>query len=302
MAALLSPGPGMSQSETHYDLVNAVNALRANQGLEPYRVDTGLMAYAQEHSAYQAAIQAGTHQHSDGSLALDLGLLENVAGGDEGVVTTAVVVNQIWVDAGHRQVLTGYASGEIGAGLALSGNGQVYYTVVVRPGEEIAVAATQPSAPVPSAALGTSTPEADGSITHVVRDGESLWSIAIAYDVSIDNIRLLNGIPLDSTVIRVGQRLLIWVTAPPTPVPTEGLASTASDLVGPPTSTSTATMTAIPSPTSTVTPAGIGLELGGRLSRLQRFVLLAVGIVGALVLAGSVYSRFRADITAYTRK
>jgi LysM repeat protein len=58
--------------------------------------------------------------------------------------------------------------------------------------------------------LVTSTPNADGSVTHVVKDGESLWSIATAYGVSVEQIQNLNGMTSDFTVINIGQNLLIY--------------------------------------------------------------------------------------------
>lgn len=49
----------------------------------------------------------------------------------------------------------------------------------------------------------------DGSVVHVVREGDTLNSIAVAYGVTVSEIRRLNNIPADEFVIVPGQRLLI---------------------------------------------------------------------------------------------
>lgn len=225
------PLVAIAQSETPYDLVNAVNALRASYGLEPYRIDPWLMAYAQEHSEHQAAIQSGTHLHSDGTTPKSMGLQENVAGGHYGVVTVAVVVYEIWVDWGHRHILIGYSTGDIGAGIALSDNGQVYYTVDIRPGEEIE-AIVSDATPLSYAPLETNIPGEDCSIIHVVGYGQSLWSIAQAYGVTIDTIRNLNNMAGDSTIIQVGQKLLIQPACTPAmSTPTQSSTYTPSAIV-----------------------------------------------------------------------
>lgn len=52
------------------------------------------------------------------------------------------------------------------------------------------------------------TPMTDGSITHVVQEGQSLWSIATAYQVSLEQILTLNGL-VEGDVILPAQKLLI---------------------------------------------------------------------------------------------
>jgi len=208
-ASLSLPSGTLAQSETPNDLVNAVNSLRASHGLEPYQIDPWLMAYAQEHSEYMAALQTGTHQHRDGTLPQDIGLQENVAGGDDGVVTVAIVVYEIWVDWGHRHTLIGYPTGIIGAGIASAENGQIYYTVDIRPAEDSITSTISPVTPALEPPLETSVPSEDGSIIHIVNHGETLWGIAQSYGVTVDDIRRLNGIAGDSTLIHPGQKLLI---------------------------------------------------------------------------------------------
>jgi len=230
-ARFFLPLPALALSETPYDLVNTVNALRATYGLVPYQIDENLMTYAQEHAEYQAAIQHSTHEHGDGTGPWDYGYAENVAAGTDEYVTVAIVVYEIWVDWGHLYTMIGYVTGDIGAGVALSADGNVYYTIDVRHGAAVpgtpgpgdnpdptlpgidltpGLVSTSPGFIPTFVPLLTSTPDANGAIIHVVRSGETLWSIAVSYGVKIDAIRLLNGIPEGDTFLYVGQRLLIW--------------------------------------------------------------------------------------------
>lgn len=271
-----------AQSASPYDLVNAVNELRALHGLQPYTIDPGLMAYAQEHSEYQARTQTSTHIHSDGQNPLSRGLEENVASGTAEIFTVAVAVYEVWADWGHRHILTGYVDGEIGAGVAYSDDGFVYYTVNIRPGEELAATVA------PFVALQTAAPAADGSITHLVGYGQTLWSIALSYGVTVDEIRRLNGIPADSVVIQTGQKLLIRTagvapaqqgqpTAPSTPPPTAS-----------PTQITAAASTAnTPAPASPMPPAPTAKppEAAPRRTGTGVFIALAIGIIGLTIAA-----------------
>lgn len=47
-----------------------------------------------------------------------------------------------------------------------------------------------------------------GSVTHIVKKGDNLWDISRKYDVSIEQIRRLNGLS-SKAVLRIGQKLVI---------------------------------------------------------------------------------------------
>lgn len=266
--------PLLSASE----LIAEVNALRASQGLQAYSVASGLTAYAQEHAEYCASLGHGTHQHSDGSYPWDAGIQENVASGTEGLLTVNVVVHTIWSDWGHWETMVGYTSGQVGAGMAIS-NGTVYYVLNVRGGEQAqitpqpssspsAAATDEGTAPAETATpasgsataaytfvpILTNTPQPDGSIVHIVKAGETLWSIALSYEVTVEELRWLNGMESDSNEIYVEQRLLIRPANTETPTPVGGVSDTPQPIID--RATRTPRPTSTPPPTGTATTAG----------------------------------------------
>lgn len=292
------PLAALAQSETPTDLVYAVNDLRAQHGLEPYRIDPWLMAYAQEHAEYQATIQTGTHIHSDGTRPQDIGLQENVAGGTVGFMTVAEVVYVGWVsDWGHRHTMLGYSTGEIGAGIALSENGLIYYALDIRPGEEVDATTPQPGAPDPFVPLETSTPGENSSIIHTVSAGETLWGIAQSYGVTVDDIRRLNGMAADDTFIYVGQKLLIKLTTPATTALPDEISSPPAQTLEETTAFITETIapsktafpspsfTALPSLTNTVTPTSNPTKLSPEVISIVPVIIVAIAIIGLLLTA-----------------
>jgi hypothetical protein len=65
------------------------------------------------------------------------------------------------------------------------------------------------------------TPAVDGSITHIVKAGQTLWTIAVAYKVYVAQIQFLNNMG-QTVVIYEGQKLVIKEAGPTwTPVPRE---------------------------------------------------------------------------------
>jgi len=78
--------------------------------------------------------------------------------------------------------------------------------------------ATPGPSPTP---LPTPTPRPDGSIVHVVQSGDTLSSIALRYDVAVDELQELNAGSIGgNNLIRVGQELVVSVPSEsPTPTP-----------------------------------------------------------------------------------
>ncbi len=101
----------------------------------------------------------------------------------------------------------------------------------------------------------TATPNPDGSVIHRVESGQSLWSIAIAYGVSIAQILDWNGLGQEA-VLLVGQTLVVRPSSTPTVSPTPSLTPIPPTRTPSPTPTPfTPTLTSTLSPTPTETPA-----------------------------------------------
>ncbi|MEW6505381.1 MAG: LysM domain-containing protein [Chloroflexota bacterium] len=99
----------------------------------------------------------------------------------------------------------------------------------------------------------TATPNPDGSVIHKVESGQSLWSIAIAYGVTIAQILEWNGLAQDA-VLLAGETLVVRPSSTPTISPTPSLTPvpptrTPSPTPTPFTPTLTYTATAVPTET-----------------------------------------------------
>lgn len=113
----------------------------------------------------------------------------------------------------------------------------------------------------------------DGSIIHIVKAGDTLASIAVAYKVTVQHIRELNSIPQDEFLLRIGQKLIIQ-TAPPPPVTYIVVTST-------PTEDPNQTWTPTPTPTATIPGAGV--------APTQPYVIITLAPPTATPLVGSYH-------------
>jgi len=256
-----------------YDLINAVNALRAAYGLAPYSINSILMFTAQNQADFMASSGQVTHSGPGGitltqrllaagyPLSGDLSLggfrAENITSGQVGMAAESAI-NGWMRDAPHQNTLLSPNLTEIGAGVA-EANGRVYLVIdAARPtnapnvpseGTSVVGSGTiVPALEAPISPVVLSTPNAMGEVFHEVRYGQSLWQLAISYGVKIDDIKRLNG--LFDNSIYPGNKLLIKIEATPTPasptvtaIPSTTVAPTATlTITPPPSATATATM------------------------------------------------------------
>jgi uncharacterized protein YkwD len=292
-------------ADSPYDLINAVNALRASYGIAPYSISSILMYTAQAQADFMAATGNMTHSGPGGigvterllaagyPLAGDLSLggfrSENITGGSENMSAQTAV--ERWTgDAPHLTTMISPNLTEIGAGVAVN-NGRVYYVIdCALPTTSGASSAAATSieggttVPAPTRDLAVmipvmlSTPDGEGNIVHEVKSGQTLWQIAIAYQVKIDEIKGLNNLsdnsiyPGDKLLIRMGM-LMPTVTLAGTEAPAQTATVTPTSL---PASTVTASAISITTPTIQVSPVPVDNSI---------VMKVAMGVI-ALALVG----------------
>jgi uncharacterized protein YkwD len=283
-----------------YDLIAEVNALRASNGLPGYNIQPLLMQIAQAHAEYQAAIGTVTHYSADGSrpfqralaagypvagnLSLGGFFSENIVSGSG--LSPAGAVSSWMEDAPHMNTMLSPTLQDVGAGVSTSG-GITYYTLdaglasgspisYTPPAGGTAITPGTPGTPVEFIQpVVISTPREDGNVYHEVQAGQALWSIALAYNTTVDQIKLLNNLTSDE--IFVGQKLLIDKGQPPTstpgkPTPTVTIGVPFSTATRPVTPTPTNSFTPVPTPPAS--PKGGGLIAGA----IVMLALIAAGI------------------------
>ncbi len=233
------------QSLTAYELISAVNVLRASHGLAAYGIDPLLMLSAQMQADYiasQASNSVNGHVGPGGTDAdarafavgftyvQGLDINENWCVEPVGTSFDAIV-NGVWSDALHMHTML-HPHGQLaGAGISVTGN--MMYIIL----DVAAYWGDAGKTPWPTSSAYTSsnnpagisqfiapvkvaTPRPDGSVVHLVQSGQSLWSIATGYGTTIDSIRRLNNLG-ESATIYIGQKLLINPPGSLTPTPVE---------------------------------------------------------------------------------
>lgn len=295
-AGILFPKTAVSarpEAATAYQIIDAVNTLRASYGLAPYSINSILMGTAQAQADFMAATGTVTHTGPGGTSVTERLLAagyplggfrsENITSGSTDASADSIVASWTTDDL-HLNTMVSPSLLEIGAGVAVS-NGRAYYVIdCARPtgsGEPQATlpesitgdgAAETPAVVAPTVVV--STPGEDGSVTHVVQAGETLWSIAAAYGVPVEQLQSLNQLG-SSTLIYPGATLIIRGPATSAPSP-----ATATRTVLPsftPYILGTSTPTRIPAPTTAPQAP---------LTNRDTAVVAVAIVLAALVLAG----------------
>jgi LysM repeat protein len=221
--------PAPSHQTSAYDLILAMNTLRVSRGLPALVEDPIIDAVAQSTAATMAANNMSWHIGDvRGRIAAagygggaTVWATENFAVSSNGMGIDEIMA--MWADPDHMLPATNAAYCNVGAGTATSADGRIYYILQAAYVAGQACGSTAPSSssggtpqagsiPNPISQLivpvKIATPDADGRTYHVVQQGQSFWSIAIAYQITIHDLEQWNNtsrnIPLHT-----GQKLFI---------------------------------------------------------------------------------------------
>jgi LysM repeat protein len=315
---LSSTGSSSAQVGDPYALLDAVNQLRAANGLQPYQLNSALMISAQGHSNYQASLGTWSHEGAGGTDETQRALAAGYGSGasimcDENVAFglnfSAQACVEAWMsDAPHLNNMLSTRYLEAGAGAATDASGRVFYTLDVcyvigssRSSQSPTLAPGTLATPLPTQepffAIQTVTPGVDGALIHEVQAGQSLYSIVEAYGIDLEELLVLNNLT-QSSVLQPGDLIIIREASPATP--TLQFTSTSTQPPATPTrrptrtptmkpeSSPTPEITATPQATATRAPLNAG-DIVGDVLPVAIFVLAVAGVV--LVVIGSLMKR-----------
>ena len=211
-----------------YDLILAMNTLRVSYGLPALIEDPIVDALAQATAATMAANNMSWHIGDvRGRLAAagygngaTVWATENFAVSSNGMGIDEIMA--VWADPDHMRPAVNPAYCNVGAGLAKTSDGRIYYILQAayvagrECGSSSSGGSSQPGS-VPNGVPPVSqliipvkiaTPDAEGKVFHEVQAGQSFWSIAIAYQITIHDLEVWNNLSR-SIPLRAGQRLFI---------------------------------------------------------------------------------------------
>jgi len=212
-----------------YDLILAMNTLRVAYGLPALIEDPIVNAVAQGTAATMAANNMSWHIGDVRGRLTAAGYgggatvwaTENFAVSSNGMGIDEIMA--VWADPDHMRPAVNAAYCNVGAGMAQTSDGRIYYVLQAAyvAGQECGSASSPGGAAQPGTGsngvppvsqliipVKIATPDAEGKVFHEVQAGQSFWSIAIAYQITIHDLEVWNN--LSRTIpLRAGQRLFI---------------------------------------------------------------------------------------------
>ena len=219
--------PAPSYQASAYELILAMNTLRVSNGLPALVEDPIIDAVAQSTAATMAANNMSWHIGDvRGRIAAagygnggTVWATENFAVSSKGMGIDEIMA--VWADPEHMRPAVESAYCNVGAGVA-EANGKIYYILQAAYVGGQACGSTSPSSgsgtphagavPNPISQLiipvKIATPDAEGKTYHVVQQGQSFWSIAIAYQITIHDLEVWNNMSRTNP-LKAGQRLFI---------------------------------------------------------------------------------------------
>lgn len=262
LGSLLMLPFGIAQAQssvTGADMISLMNSWRSGYWSNPLIEDSALDQCAQATADEMNRIGAGGHLVAYGYPAASVRCADY---GFSGRVTenwaadsrmSIDLLASYWSDYSHMLPATDQQYVYVGVGI--SGN---YYVLQAGSGTSSGAAVTSNTYPTATSdgstgvivntvnAFPTSTPDLDGTIKHVVKANDTLYTIAVNYGTTIGAIKTLNNLTSDQIV--PGDVLIISLK------PTPSITPTRTSTVMMPTRTPTVFVSATPSPTPTVTP------------------------------------------------
>jgi LysM repeat protein len=221
-----SIAPAQGGGVTAFDLIIAMNTLRASYGLPVLKEDPIIDAVAQATAEIMAANNMSSHigdvrgrlQAAGYGGGAQVWATENFAvGGSFGIDE----IMQVWSDPTHMIPAVNSAYCNIGAGVAKAANGQTYYvlqaayTSAKSCGDYKSVGGgsnTQPGGMTGVSQViipvQIATPDAEGRVFHEVKAGQSFWAIAVAYKITINDLEVWNNLSRENK-LQLGQKLFI---------------------------------------------------------------------------------------------
>jgi LysM repeat protein len=234
--------PAEAQPSQALEMVTLVNQYRAERGLGALAIHPALMAAAQSHVDWMVATGNYGHTGEGGSSPADRAkaagyptagwyVYENWTGGATPQQALA------WWDASpiHHQTLNLQGFEHIGVGYSAGGRRGIYVLIVAKPslpvGSDAADAAPPDDGPTPFYVepIVQAAPGPDGTIIHVVGEGQTAWDIAVVYDVDLDEMLALNALrrpvvlrPGDQIIVKLGPNAIPPTREPLTHIVREG--------------------------------------------------------------------------------